>query len=423
VVLLFAVLAVATPTRAAFLVVNSPADDDGSSSANCLSGSGNCTLRGAIAAGQNGDTIGFAVTGTIPLTASNGSLTIDKNVTIQGSGDDILAVSGQNAIGVFIVQASVQATISGLTIENGNRPGDVVTAVGSGIKNAGTLTVSRVTFSANQAASSLNGGGAISNGGTLTVIESTFNGNSTAGNGGAINNTATLTVTDSTFSGNGAGGGGAIFSGLDSSTSVTGSSFVSNSSAVGGGMWMTGGTTRVTNSTFINNSATQPNADGGGAINARNGPTSLTVVNSTFSGNSAGGDGGGGFLSLGATTAFINSTFSGNSDSAISRVSGIVRLRNTIVAHNTWGNCSGTLGASGISSQGNNVSDDATCFSVATNGDQPNTDPKLGALVVNSPGNTASFALLPNSPAIDAVTAVPSDCPGAPAANPDRRPV
>jgi CSLREA domain-containing protein len=66
------------------------------------------------------------------------------------------------------------------------------------------------------------------------------------------------------------------------------------------------------------------------------------------------------------------------------------------------GNCSGT-----ISSQGDNISSDGTC-NFTGQGDRNNTDPLLGPLQDNG-GFTPTHALLPGSPAIDAVSHNP--CP------------
>src|SRR5271155_4140438 len=64
------------------------------------------TLRYAINTAQNGDTINFAVTGTITLSSP---LTIGTNVTITGPGPANLAISGNNAVQVFNVSSAVTA--------------------------------------------------------------------------------------------------------------------------------------------------------------------------------------------------------------------------------------------------------------------------------------------------------------------------
>src|SRR5437764_14980224 len=56
-----------------------------------LNDSGPGSLRDAIAASGSGDTINFAVTGTIVLTSA--SLIVNHNLTIQGSGANSLTIT------------------------------------------------------------------------------------------------------------------------------------------------------------------------------------------------------------------------------------------------------------------------------------------------------------------------------------------
>jgi predicted outer membrane repeat protein len=137
-----------------------------------------------------------------------------------------------------------------------------------------------------------------------------------------------------------------------------------------GGAIYNGGTLEVTNSTFSGNSA----GDSGGAI--YNGGT-LTVTNSTFSNNSAVNDGGG--------------IFNGSGETAT--------LRNTIVANSpSGGNCFNDGGT--LNDGGYNMDDDGTCVSASTS--QTVADAKLGPLQNNS-GPTFTHALLPTSPALNAI--------------------
>ena len=78
--------------------------------------SGSGSLRQALRVANDGDTINFAVTGTIVLTS--GGLPVNKNVTISGPGKDQLSVDGNQALLVFGVFPDKAATISGLTIRN-----------------------------------------------------------------------------------------------------------------------------------------------------------------------------------------------------------------------------------------------------------------------------------------------------------------
>ena len=101
-------------------------------------GSGSGSLRQAVADANDGDTINFAVTGTIFVT--NGELLVDKSVTISGPGPASLAVDGSNTANrVFHIGSGNTVSISGLTIIAGNfRSGN-----GGGILNDhATLTLS-----------------------------------------------------------------------------------------------------------------------------------------------------------------------------------------------------------------------------------------------------------------------------------------
>ena len=100
--------------------------------------SGPGSLRQALRAANDGDTITFAVNGTIALTS--GGLPVNKSLTISGPGKDQLSVDGNQTLLVFGIFPDKTATISGLTIRNGQ----------AGILNEhGTLTVSNCAVSGN----------------------------------------------------------------------------------------------------------------------------------------------------------------------------------------------------------------------------------------------------------------------------------
>src|SRR5437667_11403328 len=79
--------------------------------------SGAGSLREALASVANGDTIDFAVTGTITLTS--GELVVTNSVDITGTCASDLAVNGNGASRVFRIGPGIVVTISGLTITNG----------------------------------------------------------------------------------------------------------------------------------------------------------------------------------------------------------------------------------------------------------------------------------------------------------------
>ncbi len=178
------------------------------------------SLREAIGASVNGDTINFSVAGTITLI--NGELLIGRSIAINGPALASLAVSGNNASRVFNISSNISVNISSLTISSGY----LVGGEGGGIHNNGNnLTVSNCTFSGNVAGF----GGGIFNGQghNLTVNNCTFSGNSAQGTpiggvGVGIFNAGTLTVNNSTFSRNsafqlmGSSGGGGIFNSIAS---------------------------------------------------------------------------------------------------------------------------------------------------------------------------------------------------------------
>jgi len=88
-----------------------------------------------------------------PVTSAE--LLINKNLTINGPGANLLRVQRSAAGGTpafrnfNITPNSVVATISGLTVANGNTPGS---NGDGGIRSLGTLTLTNSTISGNSAA-------------------------------------------------------------------------------------------------------------------------------------------------------------------------------------------------------------------------------------------------------------------------------
>lgn len=209
-------------------------------------------------------------------------------------------------------------------------------------------------------------GAGIANSGDLTVDESLVHGNTMAsGNAGGIGNRGdfaanifgTIRVTNSTVSENVAGQGGGIGNGP-------------------------GATAIVSNSTVSGNRAVQA---GGGMINAG----TATVSSSTFSGNAA--PAGGGIATFGPPPGAPNASLT---------------LRTTVLNHGAaGGNCllppAPVPFARAPISGGDNISSDGSC-NLAGPGDRNGVNPLLGPLADNG-GPTPTHALLPGSPAIDAV--------------------
>jgi hypothetical protein len=351
--------------------------------------SGPGSLRQALTVANNGDTITFAVTGTILLTS--GGLVIIKQVTISGPGSDQLSIDGNHADFQCVFGVGATATISGLTITNGS----------CGIySDHATLTVSNCVVTRNNGDSSFGGIGINNDFGpsapvergnprdareayadhpaaffpTLMIANCVISDN--AGSG-VENSSAVVTIIDSTISGN--------------SVSNSGGQFGEGGGIYTGGGKLPGDLT-VINSTISNNFASL----GGGGI--ASGFSGLTIVNSTISGNSVGDPdyGGGGGLAA-STLTITNSTVSGNSAAACGGVcGGTVEIGNTILDANASGNIDGT-----VISRGYNVCSDNGGGLLNGPGDQINIDPLLGPLQ-NNGGPTLTHMPLRGSPAIDA---------------------
>ena len=225
--------------------------------------SGVGSLRAALAAAHDGDTITFAsnIAGDTITLAS--SLTISTGVTIDGLNADI-KVSGGNAVTVFNVAlgSNQTALIEGLTIEDG---------AGSG--TAGTDATAATNSTEGTAAA----GGIDLSQGHLSLLQDSFIGNeATGGNGGGDVQTG---LADD-YGQPGADAGGAILIGANATLSGSDLSFTGNAATGGAG------------------GVAQDKAAGGsggaaaGAIFAEQGST-VSLANLTVSDNTGvGGDGG-----------------------------------------------------------------------------------------------------------------------------------
>ena len=316
------------------------------------------SLRQALVDANDGDTIdATGISGVITLTT--GQLLVDKSVTINGAGADVLAIDGNAASVVFFIFRNLPGetvTISGLTIRNGSGgsfgggivneetltvtnstiSGNVVGELGGGIANSGTATISNTIISGNSAIQ----GGGIYNPGMMTVINSTISGNMATTTGGACTTAGgTLEITNSTLSNNSADVGGGIEDGGGTIT-IANTTINGNSAREGGGTFLSHTTTMtIVNSisattpqpvvealtmlghwkspigTVSGNTSTGDTAGDGGGAGYNEG--TLNIVSSTISGNIATLEGGGIFNSDDSTLTISNSTFSGNVASTI----------------------------------------------------------------------------------------------------------
>ncbi|HEX2907336.1 MAG TPA: choice-of-anchor Q domain-containing protein [Phototrophicaceae bacterium] len=187
----------------------------------------------------------------------------------------------------------------------------------------------------------------------------------------------------------------------------------------GGGLFNWFGTVQITNTTFVDNNS---NAYGGGIYNqgtltlnssllTRNKTASLaygaaianygafTVTNSTFSANQ------GMYTVYSSTTSsnlLAHNTFvANNATAAVYRPSGTLILQANLLVDTTNQNCGGY----GITSNGYNISDDASCTAFfAQPTDLQDTNLRLGLLADNG-GSTLSYAPFSGSSAIDRIPA------------------
>lgn len=442
--------------EAGALVVTKAADtDDG------VCDQTDCSLREAIAAANNSaadDAIIFSnlFRSLQTITLNGNQLTVQNNgrLVINGTGKDLLMISGNNLSRVFFISPGATAEISRLTVKEGNQPA----SNGGGIYNAGVyLKLFDVIIRNN---TSSNGGGIKNEAGTLEAVDSLITDNTATTNGGGINNTGvsqtlgiiilTNTIVSSNTSQSGGGGIYNAFGNITVENSEISNNTILGSSNSGGGINTLSGILTINNSRLKNNTAT----DSGGAIRVNSSDSQVNINASTISGNSAVNGGGlradagtttinastisgnrasfrgGGLLTNGGTINLKNSTVSGNSSSddgggivnfgtinvestTVSKNSaadvgggffngnGPVTVKNSIIADNTSRSApdfSGTL-----DSQGFNLIENISGTSIQgdTTGNITGVDPQLLPLG-NYGGLTLTHALNPHSPAIDA---------------------
>ena len=417
---------------------------------------GQCALREAIIAantdssfndcqaGSGADTISFAenlslpavfsltITGTNEDLSYSGDLDILGTLSITGSGSSSIILDGQEIDRVLDIRPGAHATISGITVRNGNLIGSTE---GGGIRNQASLVMNNCIVTDNHP------GGIFNNGGGLTLTDVsvtdnkgsfgltnlnqgflTFDGGDVSGNQGGISNATATAILSNLVISNNVGGGGVSNSGTTlSHLTLSQSSVNSNASTNGGGVFNSGvgAITSILETTISDNSAT---AAGGGVYNngtmtinsstldhnqARSGGgidhrgTSLHMTNDTISSNTA-ADNGGGFYNRGSAT-ITHVTFSGNGADGdmggnIVNDEAFLTFQNSIVANADNGsNCSYNGGF--VTSSGNNLEDGNTC-AFNNGGDIINSDPHLGPLQDNG-GPTLTHALTPGSPALD----------------------
>ncbi len=296
--------------------------------------SGSGSLRQAIldANEQDGaDTIVFDPGlggGTITLTS--GELLITDDLTIDGLGKDLLAVSGNNASRVFNIDDGtgdlIEVSIEGLTITEGN-------AAGSDLGGGGILNREKLTVEESSIKDNFGGviGGGISNiSGTVDVIATNISGNS-ASNGGGISNS----------------GGGIVF--------VKGDTHITENSAVsmGGGIFNRSGEVNLEGSTISDNTSRDGGGIAQGSVLEPEIPRIVNVTESTITNNRAFGDGGGIFSGIDQNGEVnVNSSFI-TFNTAERNGGGIFNSGNTTVTGTTISDNTAGISAGGILNGGN----------------------------------------------------------------------
>ncbi len=250
-----------------------------------------CTLREAIAlanASAEDDIITFSLIPSSVITLNGTQLEIAANgsLTIDGRGASNLTISGNNASRVFYLQPGSNATITNLTVRNGNGTGGGVNGTGGGILiEQGTLTLSNSTVRNNSTAF---GGGIFNHNGILTLNNSTVSGNSVTNGGGGIYNEGGGTLNNSTISGNSAGSGGGIEN-FNNTITINSTTIAKNSASVGAGTVFNSGsgTTNLNNSIIADTPSGLDCVRSGGTVNASYSQIEggLACVNGTNSNN------------------------------------------------------------------------------------------------------------------------------------------
>jgi hypothetical protein len=306
-------------------------------------------LQRAIDSATRGDTV-FVEPGTY-TGAGN------KNLNFRGKDIVVWGIEGARATIIdcegselepargFVFESGEPhtAVVSGLTIKNGHRIGNLwPDAIGGGmlIANEGTRpTIKNCIFQYNHA-NKLGGGIAIIDGAAPAVASCTlFRNTGRTGGGGVVVSNADPTIVECEFTGNDsfAGDGGGLKCAGTSGTRIRDSVFHDNSALAGGALMVTDPhTIMVAQCTFVDNTATRFS---GGGICVQGG-AELRLANGVLARNSAVDEGGGIACNTGTIT-LNRCTFHKNTAPAGSGIrvadGGIADVENTIIAFGVGG--------------------------------------------------------------------------------------
>jgi len=305
-----------------------------------------------------------------------------------------------------IASASLNVSISGLTIANGKLSGF---ASGGGISNngTGTVTVTNSTISGNTAK---NGGGIFNNtSAALTITNSTISGNTANGNGPgegdgggiSIPTNCTVTLTNSTISGNSAKQGGGISINVNNTVTLTNSTISGNSARqFGGGISTALGGVNVRNTLIaVNTAATWPDFSGALTSQGYNliGNTSGTTITGSTTGNQLNVNPGLGPLQNNGGPTFTHALLSGstaieggNSSGSNTDQRGLARPVDSPVINNATGGDGSDIGAYEV--QADQLPGCNTINRIVNNNNDSGTD-SLRAVIANvCAGSTITFA-------------------------------
>jgi MBG domain (YGX type)/FG-GAP-like repeat len=308
------------------------------------------SLREAVTTACAGSTITFGSGLTNIITLAS-RLRIDDDLTLQGPGAANLAISGANKTRLFFVGGGL-VNITSLTLENGLGAGGNSDCGGAGagmggavFQNAGTLTLSDITFTGNKAQGgsgsfagvTLSGGGGFggnangqngASGGDLFGLGGLFNAAGTAGAGagggassgstaggkggfGGGGGSSNKTPGNGGFGGGGGGGGTAVEgtggygAGNGTGGGNGGSGTGGGGAGFGGAIFQFSGTLNLGGDQFTNNTAAGgTGAQGkGGALFLYNGSNSFDFGSSYGTGTTANVAASAGVAGIGSSAA------------------------------------------------------------------------------------------------------------------------
>ena len=230
---------------------------------------------------------------------TTGTITLDKDYTYAGSGDDTTItiskditldlngykIDGGNANGNSVITVAAGATLT-LIDRSAAQTGTITGGQGSngpcggGVLNYGTFIMEGGTITGNTVGRS---GGGVCNAGTFTMTGGAITGNTaTSYYGGGVNNEGTFTMEGGTISGNTAKTGGGVYNTSTGKFDMTGGAITGNTATgAGGGVYVYASSTfNMKGGAITGNTASKY---GGGVYNAGN----FTMKGGTISGNTA----------------------------------------------------------------------------------------------------------------------------------------